>query len=178
MTASSPAPAAPVAVFGPVGPAAPGQAVLGDLIAAGDPVWARNEPVGSLEIYVRGADGHLHHTYLDDRLGQGRWQQLSELELADDPVIAFNPGADAIEVYALGKDRHIHHCSMIDVRGGHTPWEQVGELHFKGSPAVLYDEELGTVRLTANDVAGQDRRTRKVNRWHLPWTDYSHWITA
>jgi hypothetical protein len=42
----------------------------------------------------------------------------------------------------------------------------------------MYDEELGTVRLVANDLAGQDRRTRKVNRWHLPWQDYSHWITA
>lgn len=153
-------------------------AVLGDLIAAGEPVWARNEPARSTEIYVRGADGHLHHTYLDDRVGQGRWQQLGELELADDPVVAFNPGADAVEVYVLGADRRIHHCSMIDVRGGHTPWEPVGTLHFTRSPAVMYDETLGTVRLVANDIAGQDRRTRKVNRWHLPWQDYSHWITA
>ncbi|MFI5734387.1 hypothetical protein ACIA49_30000 [Kribbella sp. NPDC051587] len=154
------------------------QAVLGDLIAGGEPVWARNEPVGSYEIYVRGADGHVHHTYLDDRVGQGRWQQIGELTLADEPIVAFNPGANAIEVYVLGEDRHIHHCSMIDVRGGHTPWEQVGTLHFTGSPAVMYDEKLGTVRLVANDTAGQDRRTHKVNRWHLPWQDYSHWITA
>jgi hypothetical protein len=81
-------------------------------------------------------------------------------------------------VYVLGADRRIHHCSMIDVRGGHTPWEEVGTLHFTGSPAVRYDETLGTVRLVANDAAGLDRRTRKVNRWHLPWQDYSHWITA
>ncbi|WP_405063281.1 hypothetical protein OG474_17045 [Kribbella sp. NBC_01505] len=154
------------------------QAVLGELVAAGEPVWTRNQPVGCYEIYVRGADGHLHHTYLDDRVGQGSWQQIGELTLADDPVIAFNPGANAIEVYVLGEDRHIHHCSMIDVRGGHTPWEPVGTLHFTGSPAVLYDEEIGSVRLVANDTAGQDRRTRKVNRWHLPWQDYSHWITA
>ncbi|TDU89732.1 hypothetical protein EV138_3308 [Kribbella voronezhensis] len=154
------------------------RAVLGDLIAAGEPVWARNEPARSVEIYVRGADDHLHHTYLDDRTGQGRWQRIGDLELADDPVVAFNPGADAVEIYVLGKDRHIHHCSMIDVRGGHTPWEQVGTLHFQGPPAVMYDEQLGTVRLVANDIAGQDRRTRKVNRWHLPWQDYSHWITA
>lgn len=153
-------------------------AVLGDLEAAGEPVWARNDPANSYEIYVRGADNHLHHTYLDDRVGQGRWQQLGDLELADDPVVAFNPGADAIEVYVLGADRRIHHCSMIDVRGGHTPWEPVGTLHFTGSPAVMYDEKLGTVRLVANDTAGQDRRTRKVNRWHLPWQDYSHWTTA
>ncbi|MEV5960831.1 hypothetical protein AB0L70_03655 [Kribbella sp. NPDC051952] len=153
-------------------------AVLGDLRADGEPVWTRNEPARSTEIYVRGEDGHLHHTYLDDRVGQGTWQRLGDLELADDPVVAFNPGADAIEVYALGVDRRIHHCSMIDVRGGHTPWEPVGTLHFTGSPAVMYDETLGTVRLVANDIAGQDRRTRKVNRWHLPWQDYSHWITA
>ncbi|GAA1574185.1 MULTISPECIES: hypothetical protein [Kribbella] len=153
-------------------------AVLGDLRAVGEPAWARNEPVNSYEIYVRGADNHLHHTYLDDRVGQGRWQQLGDLELADDPVVAFNPGADAVEVYVLGADRRIHHCSMIDVRGGHTPWEPVGTLHFTGSPAVMYDEKLGSVRLVANDTAGQDRRTRKVNRWHLPWQDYSHWITA
>ncbi|WP_329004713.1 hypothetical protein OHA18_15145 [Kribbella sp. NBC_00709] len=154
------------------------RAVLGDLRAAGEPVWARNDTANSYEIYVRGADNHLHHTYLDDRVGQGRWRQLGDLELADDPVVAFNPGADAIEVYVLGADRRIHHCSMIDVRGGHTPWEPVGTLHFTGSPAVMYDEKLGTVRLVANDTAGQDRRTRKVNRWHLPWQDYSHWITA
>ncbi|MEU4192593.1 hypothetical protein AB0E69_11875 [Kribbella sp. NPDC026611] len=154
------------------------RAVLGDLHAAGEPVWVRNDPANSYEIYVRGEDNHLHHTYLDDRLGQGRWHQVGDLELADEPVVAFNPGADAIEVYVLGADRHIHHCSMIDVRGGHTPWEAVGTLHFTGSPAVLYDEKLGTVRLTANDVAGQERSTRKVNRWHLPWQDYSHWITA
>jgi hypothetical protein len=154
------------------------QAVLGHLQTAGEPVWARNDPANSYEIYVRGADNHLHHAYLDDRVGQGRWNQLGDLELADDPVIAFNPGADAIEVYILGADRHIHHCSMIDVRGGHTPWEPVGTLHFTGSPAVMYDEKLGTVRLVANDTAGQDRRTRKVNRWHLPWQDYSHWTTA
>jgi hypothetical protein len=154
------------------------RAVLGDLHAAGEPVWARNDPANSYEIYVRGADNHLHHTYLDDRVGQGRWQRLGDLELADDPAVAFNPGADAIEVYVLGADRRIHHCSMIDVRGGHTPWEPVGTLHFTSSPAVLYDEKLGTVRLVANDTAGQDRRTRKVNRWHLPWQDYSHWITA
>ncbi|MFF0339040.1 hypothetical protein [Kribbella sp. NPDC004875] len=153
-------------------------AVLGELEAAGEPVWARNEPSNSYEIYVRGADNHLHHTYLDDRVGQGRWRRLGDLELADDPVVAFNPGADAIEVYVLGADRRIHHCSMIDVRGGHTPWEPVGTLHFTGSPAVMYDEKLGTVRLVANDTAGQDRRTRKVNRWHLPWQDYSHWTTA
>jgi hypothetical protein len=154
------------------------RALLGELRAAGEPTWARNDPANSYEIYVRGADNHLHHTYLDDRTGQGRWQQVGDLELADDPVIAFNPGADAIEVYVLGADRRIHHCSMIDVRGGHTPWEPVGTLHFTGSPAVMYDELLGSVRLVANDTAGQDRRTRKVNRWHLPWQDYSHWITA
>ncbi|HWD82939.1 MAG TPA: hypothetical protein VG497_28765, partial [Kribbella sp.] len=154
------------------------QAFLGDLQTAGEPVWARLEPADSYEIYVRGADNRLHHTYLDDRVGQGRWQHLGDLELADDPVVAFNPGADAIEVYVLGADRRIHHCSMIDVRGGHTEWEPVGTLHFTGSPAVMYDKTIGTVRLTANDTAGQDRRTRKVNRWHLPWQDYSHWITA
>lgn len=154
------------------------RAVLGELLAAGEPVCARNEPAGAVEIYVRGADDRLHHTYLDDRVGQGRWQQLGELELADDPVVAFNPGADAVEVYVLGRDRRIHHCSMIDVRGGHTPWEPVGTLHFQSSPAVLYDEQLGTVRLIATDTTGQERRTRKVNRWHLPWQDYSHWITA
>lgn len=154
------------------------QAILGDLQAAGEPAWARNDPWNSYEIYVRGTDNHLHHTYLDDRVGQGRWHQLGDLELADDPVVAFNPGADAIEVYVLAADRRIHHCSMIDVRGGHTPWEPVGTLHFTGSPAVMYDEKLGTVRLTANDTAGQDRRTRKVNRWHLPWQDYSRWITS
>ncbi|HEY3562174.1 MAG TPA: hypothetical protein VGL05_32125 [Kribbella sp.] len=154
------------------------EAILGELQAGGEPVWARNDPANSYEIYVRGADNHLHHTYLDDRVGQGRWQQVGDLELADDPVIAFNAGADAIEVYVLGADRRIHHCSMIDVRGGHTPWEPVGTLHFTGSPAVMYDELLGSVRLVANDTAGQDRRTRKVNRWHLPWQDYSHWITA
>jgi len=104
--------------------------VLGDLLAAGEPVWARNDP------------------------------------------------ARATEIYVLGADRRIHHCSMIDVGGGHTPWEPVGKLHFTSSPAVMYDETLGTVRLVANDIAGQDRRTRKVNRWHLPWQDYSHWITA
>ncbi|GAA0574067.1 hypothetical protein HPO96_16975 [Kribbella sandramycini] len=153
-------------------------AVLGDLVAAGDPVWTRNEPTASYEIYVRGADNHLHHTYLDDRVGQGRWSRLGDLELADEPVVAFNPGANTIEVYVLGADGRIHHCSMIDVRGGHTPWEPVGTLHFTGSPAVLYDETLRTVRLVANDTAGQDRRTHKVNRWHLPWQDYSHWITA
>lgn len=153
-------------------------AVLGDLIVAGDPVWARNEPVGAVEIYVRGADGHVHHTYLDDRVGQGLWRQLGDLEVADDPVVAFNPGADAIEVYALGADRYVHHCSMIDIRGGHTPWEQVGTLHFQASPTIQYDEQLGTVHLTATDLTGQVRRTHKVNRWHLPWQDYSHWITA
>jgi hypothetical protein len=154
------------------------QAILGDLRVAGEPVWARNDPANSYEIYVRGADNHLHHTYLDDRVGQGRWRQVGDLELADDPVVAFNPGADAIEVYVLGADRRIHHCSMIDVRGGHTPWEPVGTLHFTGSPAVMYDETLGSVRLVANDTAGHDRRTRKVNRWHLPWQDYSHWTIA
>lgn len=153
-------------------------AVLGDLVVAGEPVWVRNAAAGAVEIYARGIDGHLHHTYLDDRLGQGRWQQVGGLRLADEPAVAFNPGADAVEVYALGTDSQIHHTSMIDVRAAHTPWETVGQLCFQGSPTVRYDQELRSVRLTARCTAGQVRRTVKVNRWHLPWQDYSHWVTA
>ncbi|WP_380051162.1 hypothetical protein [Kribbella deserti] len=152
--------------------------VLGGLIAAGPPVWVDNPADGTVEVYARGADGHLHHSYLDRRLGQGRWQQVGELRIADDPSVVYNPGAMEVEVYALGTDGLIHHTSMIDVRGGHTPWEPVGDLRFTASPAVRYDEELRTVRLTARCTAGRERRTIKANRWHVPWQDHSTWITA
>lgn len=50
--------------------------------------------------------------------------------------------------------------------------------HWAASATILSNEELRSVRLTARCTAGQNHQTVKANRWHLPWQDYSRWITA
>lgn len=147
--------------------------VLGDLIAAGEPVWVENPPASAVEIYVRGVDGRLYHSYLHERLGQGNWRPVGELVVAGDPAVAFNPAAGAVEVYVRGADELIHHASMIDVRAGHGPWEEVGSLGSGVDPVVAFDNDRGTVVVSAGD-----RRAAKENRWHPPWVETSRWVTA
>jgi hypothetical protein len=152
-------------------------AVLGDLRAAGEPVWVDNPPAGSVEIYVRGEDDRLHHSYLHERLGQGVWRQVGELGIAGDPGVVFNPAADAVEVYVRGADGRIHHTTLVDPRAGHGPWDPVGHLSFDTDPVVAFDTERNKVLVRA-----KNRETVKENRWHPPWQDpyapVTRWETA
>lgn len=141
-------------------------AVLGDLRAAGEPVWVDNPPAASVEVYVRGTDGRLHHSYLHERLGQGVWRQVGDLEITGDPGVVFNPAADAVEVYVRGADGRIQHTTMVDPRAGHGPWDPVGHLAFDTDPVVAFDNERRKVLVRA-----KDRETVKENRWHPPWQD-------
>lgn len=150
--------------------------LVGELRAAGKPAWIRYRD--AVEVYVRGEDGLLYHSYLHDRLGQGDWTAVSDLEIADDPAVAYNAGADAVEVYARGTDGVLRHTSMADVRAGHTPWIPVGNVPFTGVPAVEYRPDLGTVEVTARDAGGEERSTVKENRWHRPWQVENQWISG
>jgi hypothetical protein len=141
-------------------------AVLGDLRAAGEPVWVDNPPAASVEVYVRGTDGRLHHSYLHERVGQGVWRQVGALEIAGDPAVVFNPAAGAVEVYVRGADGRIHHATMVDARAGHGPWDPVGQLSFDSDPEVVFDADRNTVLVRA-----KGRETVKENRWHPPWQD-------
>lgn len=159
-------------------------AVLGDLRVAGEPVWVDNPPAASVEVYVRGDDGRLHHSYLHERLGQGVWRPVGDLEIAGDPGVVFNPAADAVEVYVRGADGRIHHSTMVDPRAGYGPWDPVGQLAFETDPVVAFDNERRKVlvRARACQTGPRDRETVKENRWHPPWQDpyapVTRWETA
>jgi hypothetical protein len=142
---------------------------LDDDVAAGAPVWVRNGAASAYEGYVRGFDSRLHHAYLHDRLGRGRWRAMGDLEVRGAPAVAANPVEGTVEVYTLGVDGMVHHASMLDVRAGHTPWEAVGTLRFTGELSVAFRAELGTVEVIARAKDGRLHRTVKRNRWHRPW---------
>lgn len=120
-------------------------AVAGDVRAAGEPAWVRHRD--SIEVYVRGKDGLLHHSYLHDEFGQGLWRPVGALQIAGDPQVTVDAGARAVVVTVRGADGRRHRTTMSDVRGGHTPWHPVGETPFTGVPAIEYRPDLNGVRV-------------------------------
>uniref|UniRef100_UPI003F4980FF hypothetical protein n=1 Tax=Nonomuraea bangladeshensis TaxID=404385 RepID=UPI003F4980FF len=146
------------------------QPSMGDLRIAGDPIHVLHPSASCVEVYARGLDDHVHHTYIHDSLGRGTCRRLGDLAVRGVPAAVFNPAANAVEVYVLGLDGKIHHTCLLDVRAGHAPWEIVGALTFDGEPAAVYRPELKAVEITARGTDGRMYRTVKRNRWHRPWT--------
>ncbi|MFA1537600.1 protein kinase domain-containing protein [Actinomadura monticuli] len=105
------------------------------LVVAGDPA-AHNSADGRIEVFVRGADGHLWHVWQVARDGDwSNWEDLSRhrplpdgapLMVAGDPA-AHNSADGRIEVFVRGADNHLWHLWQVARDGDWSNWEDLGE---------------------------------------------------
>ncbi|QKW32709.1 serine/threonine protein kinase [Actinomadura sp. NAK00032] len=110
----------------------------GDLLTvAGDPA-AHNAADGRIEVFVRGADGHLWHLWQVARDGGwSNWENLSRhrplpngdlLTVVGDPA-AHGSADGRIEVFVRGADGHLWHLWQVVRDGDWSDWEDFGPYH-------------------------------------------------
>ncbi|WP_329522446.1 protein kinase domain-containing protein [Spirillospora sp. NBC_01491] len=106
----------------------------GPLVVAGDPA-AHGSADGRIEVFVRGADGHLWHVWQVARNGNwSGWQNLSRdrpLPNGDLLLVAGDPAAHSsadgrIEVFVRGVNGHLWHVWQVARDGDWSDWEDLG----------------------------------------------------
>ncbi|MFF5262062.1 protein kinase, partial [Actinomadura viridis] len=103
------------------------------LAAPGDPV-AHSSADGRIEVFVRGADGHLWHAWQVVRDGGwSNWDDMSgyrsrpsegPLVVAGDPV-AHSSADGRIEVFVRSADGHLWHAWQVVRDGGWSNWDDM-----------------------------------------------------
>ncbi|TMR29311.1 hypothetical protein ETD96_35815 [Actinomadura geliboluensis] len=104
------------------------------LTVVGDPV-AHSSADGRIEVFARGADGHLWHVWQVARDGDwSNWQDLGRhrplpngalLTVAGDPA-AHSSADGRIEVFVRGTDNHLWHVWQVARDGDWSDWEDFG----------------------------------------------------
>ncbi|MFB4305298.1 protein kinase [Actinomadura sp. GTD37] len=105
----------------------------GPLMVAGDPA-AHHSADGRIEVFVRGADGHLWHMWQVARDGNwSNWEDLSRhrplpngelLTVAGDPA-AHHSADGRIEIFVRGADGHLWHLWQIARDGDWSEWQDL-----------------------------------------------------
>ena len=140
--------------------------------AAGAQVVA-SQLLNTVQIFWRGADDRMSHTYVDGQSGVGPWDRHNTQPVAGNPVAVDNRATGAVEVYARDTSGRLVH-TYIHQDTGRGPWRQIGEQVFQGDPALLFDDGANEVEIY---VLGDDERIHHTSALDLR-NGYTPWETV
>src|SRR4051794_15390025 len=124
----------------------------------------------SVELFARGTDNLLGHTYLGPDGRSGAWSTHGDWAPASQPTSVYNPNSGAVEVYARDTVGLLIH-TYIGRDGQYGPWDVVGDRHIAGRPSVVYNPNTRAVEIYAVATDGKPVHTYLgADLKHGPWT--------
>jgi hypothetical protein len=137
--------------------------------AAGGQVVA-SQLLNTVQIFWRGADDRVSHTYVDAKVGVGPWDRHDTQPVGGNPVAVDNPATGAVEVYVRDTSGRLVH-TYIHKDTGRGPWRQVGDLVFQGDPALLFDDGANEVEVyvLGSDNCIHHTSALDLRHGYTPW---------